>query len=355
MTFTIPSPALHGTAISCSRLRRLGSFFSWSKATPRARRVPSPRTLASAAVAVLLAACGGGTSQYEPFVAQRVLVLGDELSAIDSTGRKYGVNGLTVEPVAQDCAAEPNWAQQVASYYSLVFKDCNPGKSTTLNAIMRAAAGAKVADIAAQVEAQAADGGFRDKDLALVLGGMNDILELYARYSAGTQSLLSLQAEAQLRGERLAAVVNRLIELQAKVIVSTVPDLGFSPLAAAEEALRPGSAAALSELTRVFNERLGVKVLLDGRYVGLMQTDLRTQLAARFPGAYGLVNATAAACDPATSTEVPATPLRYCTTSTLVSGATSGSYFWAYGTQLAGGGQAQLAGLAIDRARQNPF
>lgn len=334
MTFITRSPALQGQALPKRRLRRL----------------------AAPLLALLLAACGGGTSQFDPFVAQRVLVMGDELSAIESDGRKYGVNGLTAEPVALDCTAEPLWVQSVASYYGMVFKECNPTNATTLNAIMRAAAGAKVADIAAQVEAQVAAGGFRDKDLALVLGGMNDILELYGRYRAGTQSLPSLQTEAQARGERMAAVVNRLVDLQAKVIVSTVPDLGFSPFAAAEEAARPGSASALSELTRVFNERLGVKVLLDGRFVGLMQTDLRTQLAARFPAGYSLNDATSAACNTALpETELPGTGLRRCTTATLVTGASSGAFFWAYGTQLSTGGQVQLANLAIDRAQRNPF
>ncbi len=334
MTFTTRSKAPQGKAVSGGRRWRLGATVA----------------------ALLLAACGGGTSQFEPFVAQRVLVVGDELSAIESDGRKYGINGLVANSETLDCSAEPNWVQSVAAYYGLVFKECNPTNTTTLNAITRAAAGAKVADIAAQVEAQVAAGGFRDKDLALVLGGMNDILELYGRFQTGAQSLASLQGEAQARGERMAAVVNRLVDLQAKVIVSTVPDLGLSPFAVAEEANKAGSAFALSELTRVFNERLGVRVLLDGRFVGLMQTDLRTQLANRFPGGFGLSDASSAACNVTLpETALPNSSLRRCTTGTLVTGASSGAFFWAYGTQLSTGGQSQLASLAVDRARLNPF
>ncbi len=314
----------------------------------------------SAAAAVLLAACGGGTTQYDPFVAGRVLVLGDELSFIGSDGSKLAVNGLKADNVTVDCAAEPLWVQSIASLYGLVFQECNPNGATEFNAIMRAAPGAKVADIVAQVDTQLANGGFRDKDLVLALGGMNDVLELYHQHKSGAQSLAAVVGEAQARGERMAAVVNRVIGLQAKVIVSTVPDLAFSPFAVAEEAAKPGSAQVLAELTRVFNERLGVKVLLDGRFVGLMQTDLRTQLAARFPASYSLANATSAVCDLAKSAPTSAvrpagTELRNCTTLTLIDGASAGLYFWAYGTQLSSGGQSQLASLAIDRARRNPF
>jgi phospholipase/lecithinase/hemolysin len=319
-------------------------FFPRSK-SPHGRAVATSRLWRrwAAATTVLLAACGGGTSQYEPFVAGRVLVVGDDLSALTADGRKYAVNGINADGTL-NCAAELLWVQNVAAIYGHVFKECNPTGATTLNAIMRAAAGAKVADIAAQVVTQEADGGFRSNDLVLALGGSNDILELYQRYPA--ESSASLLAEARARGERMAGVVNRVVELQAKVIVSTVPDLGLSPFARTEDVRAPGSAALLSELTRVFNERLGVKVLLDGRFVGLMQSDLRSQLAARFPSGFGLADAGTAVC----TAQLPG-----CTTATLLPDAAAGAYFWADGTRLASGGQNQLASLAIERATRNPF
>ena len=87
-------------------------------------------------------------------------------------------------------------------------------------------------------------------------------------------------------------------------------------------------------------------MLLDGRFVGLMQTDLRSQQISRSAGSFGLANATAAVCTVA---------LPNCTTATLVPDATSLGYFWADGTRLASGAQAQLAGLARERAQRNPF
>ena len=58
------------------------------------------------AAAGLMAACGGGTSQVEPFKPGRVIAFGDESSVIvndgANNGRKYSVNGLDAN-AARDC------------------------------------------------------------------------------------------------------------------------------------------------------------------------------------------------------------------------------------------------------------
>jgi hypothetical protein len=303
------------------------------------------RALAAACTATLLAACGGGTAQQDPFVPGRYFAFGDETSSLDPAGRKYGVNGLTAEG-RLDCAAQPNWVQQVANIYGFAFAECNPANLADTKARMLAVAGAKVSDVSAQVAAQSAAGGFRDKDLATVLVGANDVLELYAQYPARSEG--SLLADARARGQQLAVSVNQLVALGAKVIVSNVPDMGLSPYGLAEKAAFTDidRSALLSRLTAAFNEQLGVTLLLDGRFVGLVQADLRLQAIYRFPSAFGLTNATTGIC-----TEV----LPLCTTATLVTGGDLPSTVWADGTRLAPGGQNQLAQLAVDRARRNPF
>lgn len=318
-----------------------------SKAARRWRL--SVTAAAALAAAVIVAACGGGTSQFEPFVAERVFAFGDDTSALRADGTRYGVNGLDATTSVFDCRLDPLWVQVIASYYGFVFAECNVATPVAVpKAFMRAAAGAKVADVAAQVEAQVAAGGLRDKDLALVLAGVNDVLELYAQYPAVSES--ALRAEAGARGERMAAVVNRLVNLGAKVIVSNLPDMGMSPFARAEALANANSgvdrAALISRLTAAFNERLGVKVLLDGRYVGLAQMDLRTQSAARSPASFGFTDVSTAAC-----TVAPPN----CTTATLVTGAVAGTFLWADGTRLSSGGQGSLATLALERAQRNPF
>jgi len=61
--------------------------------------------------------------------------------------------------------------------------------------------------------------------------------------------------------------------------------MGLTPFAAQEKALYTDTdrAALLTRLTRAFNEQLGVKVLLDGRYVGLVQAELQFRALNQFP------------------------------------------------------------------------
>jgi outer membrane lipase/esterase len=298
--------------------------------------------LLGACCAALVVGCGGGTSQSDPFVPQRLLAFGDETSALSATGSKYSVNGLTTGNVL-DCSLEPIWVQQLANAYGFAFTECNP-TSIEPKAFMRAVVGAQVDDVAAQVEAQVAAGGFRDKDLATVLAGSNDVLALYAQYPG--RSVDSLLTEARARGKRLAQVVNRLVDLGVKVVISDLPDLGLSPYARAQKALDPNGfdrAVFISSLAAAFSEQLGVNVVLDGRFVGLVQAQLSFQALGRFPGNF---NVSEAVC---------AIALPNCTTATLVAGGNTTSYLWADDTRLATAGHTQLANLAIDRARRNPF
>jgi phospholipase/lecithinase/hemolysin len=314
-----------------------------SRATARWQR--GVAGLALAAALALIAACGGSTSQYETFVPKRLFAFGDETSTITATGRKYSVNGLNSSG-GIDCTQQPIWVQSVASLYGFAFAECNPSFASEPQAHMLAAPGARVADVAAQVEAQVAAGGFRDGDLVLVLVGANDVLDLYAQYPLRTEA--DLLVDAGGRGAQLAQLVNRLVDLGAKVVVSNLPDLGISPYAIAENKANPDidRAALLTRLVTAFNEQLGVKVLLDGRYIGLMQTDVRTELMVKSPASFGLVNVSDGVCTAA---------LPDCTTSTLATGAVPSQYMWADATRLAPGGQNQLATLAIERATRNPF
>jgi phospholipase/lecithinase/hemolysin len=317
-----------------------------SKATTRARSVVAAlvATVAGALALGVLASCGGGTSQYDPFVPKRLIVFGDENSTITANGRKYSVNGLDGNN-AIDCTQQPIWVQSLANAYGFVFAGCNPAQAD-VTALMQAFAGARVDDVAAQVEAQVAAGGFRDRDLATMLAGANDVLDLYSQYPG--RSVESLLAEAGARGKRLALVVNRLVALGVKVVVSDLPDLGLTPFAYNENLISSGSdrAGLLSSLTTAFNEQLGVSIVLDGHFVGLVQAQLRFQAIGRSPASFGLANITDPVCT---------VPLPLCTTATLQVGAAPSLYLWSDDRWLAPGGHNQLATLALDRATRNPF
>lgn len=299
------------------------------------------------AVAAVVAACGGSTTQNEPFYAERVFAFGDETSALTQlpagNGRNYGINGLDADGNI-DCRVNPVWVQSVAGLYGFVAAECNPNDLEP-RARIYAAEGTKVSDVGQQVEAAAlqAGGRFGDRDLATMLAGANDILELYKRYPAESRD--ALLNEARARGRLLGQIVNRLVDLGAKVIVSDVPSLGLTPFAYKEQALHtdfePGT--LLTDLTTAFNEQLGVTILLDGRFIGLVQADLQFRAIAANPGN---LNVTEGAC-------AVAPPL--CSTATLVPDADAFTHLWADDTRMSSFGQSQLATLAIDRANRNPF
>lgn len=302
------------------------------------------RACAVLAVAAI-AACGGSTTQYDTFRPGRLLVFGDETSVITPAGKNYSVNGLDANGGIA-CGGQPIWVQSLAALYGFGFPECAGSDSFNTNGRILATVGAKVDDVAAQIEAQVAAGGFRTSDLATVLIGANDIFELYAQYPALTEQVLL--AQARERGRRAAQAVNRLVALGVKVIISDLPDLGLTPYARQQNTLTGDSnrSAVITRLTSAFNEQLGVNVVLDGRYVGLMQSQLRFQSIALALSAYGFSNNTDAVCTEA---------LPECTVNTLVTDGSPTGYLWADDTHLSPGGHSQLASLAVDRARRNPF
>jgi phospholipase/lecithinase/hemolysin len=204
------------------------------------------------------------------------------------------------------------------------------------------------------VQAQEAAGGFRDGDLATLLVGINDVVELYQQYPTVSESALLEQARA--RGVQLGELVNRLVALGAKVVVVTVPDISYSPYARAQDEAFPGEerSRVIFRLVTAMNEQLGVTMLLDGRFVGLVQADLTWQAIARFPAGFGFSNISSGICT---------VPVPECTSATLqVANTETGAladplnYLWADdSTRISFGGQLQLARLAVDRVQRNPF
>lgn len=306
------------------------------------------RLLAAATLglSLLVAGCGGGTSQFEPFVPDEYHAFGDESSLILPDGRRYTVNPLATLGGGIDCRAEPIWTQAMATHYGFVFQECNPDAATVFKARMRATAGARVADLRTQVDAQLARGGFAAKSIATVMIGANDVLDLYAQYP--TRSEEQITAELRERGIQLASEVNRMVGLGVRVVVSTLPDLGLSPYAVAQKAAFTDTdrAALLSRLTAAFNARLRVNVLNDGRFVGLVLADELVQSISRAAIAFGISDAVTAVCTVA---------LPDCTTQTLMPSGASATFLWADGTHLAYGGHVQLGAIAVARAANNPF
>jgi phospholipase/lecithinase/hemolysin len=305
-----------------------------------------PMALALAAAAAL-AACGGGTSTIDAFKPATIVSFGDETSLLLPDGRRHGVNGLTAEK-ALDCKLYPVWTQYLATQYGLNFAECNPDNVVDPKAKMRAVAGARAADLAGQIDAYAAQGGFGDAALATVLIGAHDVLALYADYP--TRSRSELLADARALGRSVGVQVNRLIERGVKVIVSTVPDQGLTPFALAQKAAYTdiNRADLLSDLTYEFNAGIRTTISNDGRSVGLVLADEMTQAMVKSPSSFSLSNVTERVC--AATVSAPA-----CTTDTLVSGGNASTWLWADDLNLGPNPQQRLGLLAASRAANNPF
>lgn len=299
--------------------------------------------LVAACLLALLAGCGGGTSQVQAFIPDRIVVFGDEHSSFTADGRKYSINALAADG-SIDCESNPLWTQTVAAVYGYKFAQCQ-GTTPEARAFTFAAPGATVDDVRAQIDAQAALG-FNDKDLVLVMAGANDVLQIYAaRTPADSDD--ALIARARERGTALAAQVNRLVGLGAKVIIATMPDVSVTPWAIARGA---ADAALLKRLSAGFNGRLRVNILNDGRFIGLVLADETLQSAVQVPSAFGLTNVTAAACK-------DSVPLPGCQAdaASLVEGASAVTWLWADAQYFGPALHRQIGLIAASRAQSNPF
>jgi outer membrane lipase/esterase len=313
------------------------------------------KSLAALTALCALAACGGGDTQ-EPFKPNRVLAFGDELSYLETDGRKYSINAYKVtdsntnppteSPTELDCTRNPVWVQRVASSFGLAFDRCL-GSATTASGQVLARPGNKVADLSAQLAA-VQGAALNDRDLALMEVGMNDILELYARYPA--ESSASLIEQARTRARVYGETINALAQSGPAVVVLTVPDLGLTPFARAQNTATGDATRSklLSQLTDAFNSRMSVTLINDGRLIGLIFIDIETQNMFKFPSSFSLTNVRDAAC-------LPTAVLPECRTNTLATGATSSSYMWADDLRPGPNVQSRMGSLAEFRAKNNPF
>ena len=297
----------------------------------------------------LLASCGGG-EQVQTFLATRVIAFGDESSIINTNGSKYTVNALVSGSTATiDCSSNPIWIQSVAAAYGLVFPQCNPNVVNDPVSRIYAVNGAKVADLTTQIDLQLAAGGFADGDLVTVLVGANDIVAQFAEYPATGQDQLLANVDAA--GTELAAQVNRLADLGAKVLISTLPDMGRTPFAGDRSVGSTNSSPALlTALSTRFNDAMLANLTNDGHKIGLIQLDqyLIAVDNATQAGVGTYANTTLASC-------LTSAPLPTCTTNTQVADAVGAVWLWADALRLGASGQSALGSLAVTRAQNNPF
>ena len=313
--------------------------------------VTGVHTTCLALLVLALSACGGG-EQVDQFQPARVLAFGDEASVIDSSRRKYTVNAVP-DPANPDpaaaaaaaCKSNRIWAQVLANGYGLLFQEC-VGAVLPMEKRIWAEPEAKAADLVTQIDNFIVASGFSTKDLVTVLIGTHDIKEIYE--TGGSD------ADAKAAGALVARQVNRIADAGAKVIVSTLPELGVTPYGIGKGA----DADLLNNLTASFNLELLRNLTNDGRKIGLVEADRMVRNILNAPASNGYVNWTQAACvvplpgctDAAGDLDVDKT-----TTANAGQPASATTWLWASELQLSVSGHANLGNLAGTRARNNPF
>ena len=314
------------------------------------------RLVAGLLVAAGLASCGGGTYQVQAFQPARLLNFGDENSLLVGTdGLKYSVNGLNSTTQQLDCTQFPMWFQVLATSYNLTYAECNPEGQTQPQAHTYATVGATVDDVATQVNTFFTTDSFAPDDLVTVYAGVNDLLQVYATAYDGNQEDILVQMRA--RGEQLGGVINQIANAGAKVLVFTIPDLGYSPFATAEQQRGDfDRQALLVKMTDAFNKGLRLTILNDGSKIGLVLVDDFVHAANRSPLSYGLTWITVSAClesAPLPSCKNQESDIRVDDETLQTHNASA--FLWADATHLGPVGNQQIGNQAVSRAHNNPF
>jgi outer membrane lipase/esterase len=316
----------------------------------------------AAGLALLLAACGGGTEQITPFEPTRYLVFGDEMSVLTRpgpNGLKYTVNAVDSDGAATcntNTSSQPSrlWTQVVANAFGFVFEECNPS-ALTPNGYIYAKPGAMSADFVTQLAtARAVHGSVGCNDLMSVLIGTNDVIDLFeTQYLANPTSSTAeaVTNELSARGARLGRAITELTANNgSNILVSTIPLINQTPYGLLQDALHPGKnvQSVLNEFSTAFNTALRVNIPNDGSRWGLVELDALVNAAVRNPGDFGITNWTVGVC---------AVDLPNCNNvaADLVTGGNALTWLWASDRWIGWEAHANLGSFARQRAQGNPF
>jgi hypothetical protein len=307
----------------------------------------------------LLASCGGGTEQVDPFSPTRYMAFGDATSVITPEGLKYTVNAIGSDGEV-DCAmatsSQPSllWTQILANAFNFAFEECNPlGRTKIAN--IYAKPDAKSADFLSQVaEARVAHGEFGCKDLMTVLIGVNDVVELFETVYLANPTDATANAvtnELSARGARLGQAIAALTANNGpNFIVSTIPRMNQTPWGQQQEALHPGLNVGnvLDNFSNAFNTALRTNIPNDGSRWGLVELDAIVNAAINNPGGYDLKNVRDAVC---------AVDLPFCdnVTADLVTNGNPDTWLWASDRWIGWQPHSRLGSFARSRAQDNPF
>ena len=302
-------------------------------------------TLALAcAAATLLSACG--SSSIESALApERLVAFGDSYSSLGA--QRYTVNNGSIN----------NWTLQLLEYYRGAGHAAGGLVSLAEgNARLQqqpdAAGQASTRTVAQQIDGFLASQRLGANDVALVNGGVSDIIVDMAAVQAGRLSPEQFLQQARQHGEALAAQVRRLVAGGANyVAVSNLYDLGLTPWAAAIN-----QKDLLSQASNQFNR--GLLVALNDLSQNVLYIDVAyyVNLYTSNPESFSFYNTTEPVCtsvDAGNGIGIGLGQINssLCTAATLRPNAEADRYVFADAVYLAPSAQRQLGLYAYDKLR----
>jgi len=278
----------------------------------------------AAASALLLSACGGGSTVTSRLSPSRVIVFGDAMADMGQDGAHYTVNDGSVN----------NWAQYVASEYGQNLTPSSRGGldyawgNARVLATPDAAGNAGTPTVKQQVDQFLASNTLGSNDLVIVSAGTADVITQAQAVLSGAQTTDQALVNLDQAGNDLADQVKRLVSAGAQhVVVAGSYDLGRSPWA-----VQLGSDALLHPASTQFNNRLLVSLVNYGATV--LYVDAALYFNQQTSSSSSVSNYTNSVCTsvdagPGIGTGDNQVNSHLCSTSTLLSGADYSTYLWA--------------------------
>jgi outer membrane lipase/esterase len=297
---------------------------------------------ALAAVALLVAACGGGDTDAP--LASRVIAFGDSLTDVGTYvvatsingpgtgapffGGKFTTNSHTGYTATSNTSTANIWVEWIAARLGVVITQAEVGFATTRIPCPAAASGLAdsctgyaqggsrvtdpngigktggaltipIADQIASHNTRTVPGftaGFGKDDIVFVFGGNNDVFtQLAAAAQIGPEAAT---ANVVAAATELATLVKEQIIAKGakKVAVVTLPDSSATPFGAQVEALQGAQTRAfLQSLSAAFNTALIAG--LEGSRAKIIDARAMNAAVQASPATYGITNITTPACN----------------------------------------------------------
>ena len=299
-----------------------------------------------------------GTSTYGYFDRVNTGEVFNVVTRIDlGTGSYASTSGALKRTTDQfyNCSASTIWTQYVARAFGKGYEaDCQLDRA---GAVSHAVAGAKVAELSAQIAQAKSAGQLKSGALVTVWLGQNDLVEIFD----SAASLADKEAAAKARAATLIDGVKQILATGAKVVLVNAPNLAYSPYALAKNAVSCADVSdrpcnpEMDALVVAFNKQLitslGAEYALNGRQLGYVDAAQLTNAYARSTSYENKRQ-----CD-ATKMVRPdgvldSSSLAYCNVGTLVNDGNVGNYLWADDLRVSSTLHSLIASTALTRATE---